>query len=527
MVTKRLRNTLTRVGLAVALLLMLFMSARTAHAGWRSLSGVLPAYTDIRSVRISADSRNVVFRADVESDERYDLYSVPITGSVPLRLNPPLVAGGTVDSFIITPDSSRVIYAADQEVDERRELYSVPIGGGAPVKLNGAMVTGGNVNGYKIDGASGRVVYVADQQSNDVFELYSVPVSGGAFVKLNATLAAGGDVYYFDIDQAGGRVVYTADQDTNDLDELYSVPIAGGSTVKLNPAVSTSIYTFFLTPGIAYVMFIAKATGASAYELYGNDTPGATPRKRSYILAAGENVTNLRISPTATQVVYTVAPGNTFGRGKLLNANPYGGPSQVISEAADAGYGVDISGGAYFTPDGGRFVFAFQKDATAPNKLQSVNVAGGALNRVDLFVPDAGHNVGAVRISPDSQWVVYEDYMSLTLSSALSAVPTAGGSAVSFGSGLYAVITPDSQRVIYQNGAPYPNPRDLLSVQIFGGGERNLSRLQNNEGAYNAQISANGQWVVFELLHSDSSEELVVSDGAQQSFKVFVPLARR
>src|SRR5439155_1260967 len=175
---------------AVELLMMLFMSARPAHAGWRSLSGVLPAYTDIRSVRISADSRNVVFRADVESDERYELYSVPITGSVPLKLNPPLVAGGSVDSFLITPDSSRVVYAADQ--------------------------------------------------------------------------------------------------DTNDLDELYSVPIASGSTVKLNPAISTSIYTFFLTPGIAYVMFIAKATGASAYELYGNDTPGATPRNRSYILAAGE-----------------------------------------------------------------------------------------------------------------------------------------------------------------------------------------------------------------------------------------------
>ena len=72
MVTKRLRNTLTRVGLAVALLLMLFMSARPAHAGWRSLTGLLPAYTDIRSVRISTDSRYVVFRADVESDERYE-----------------------------------------------------------------------------------------------------------------------------------------------------------------------------------------------------------------------------------------------------------------------------------------------------------------------------------------------------------------------------------------------------------------------------------------------------------------------
>ena len=67
----------------------------------------------------------------------------------------------------------------------------------------------------------------------------------------------------------------------------------------------------------------------------------------------------------------------------------------------------------------------------------------------------------------------------------------------------------------------------MLSVQIFGGGERNLSRLQDYEGAYNAKISANGQWTVFELQHSDSTSELVVSEGAQQPFKVFLPLARR
>ena len=119
-------------------------------------------------------------------------------------------------------------------------------------------------------------MYTADQQSNDVIELYSVPIGGGAFVKLNPPLASGGDLspFGFEIDPVSDRVVYRADQDTNDLYELYSVPITGGLSIKLNLPVSQSVSDFQITPGVAYVMYIAKAVGASAYQLYGNDTTG-------------------------------------------------------------------------------------------------------------------------------------------------------------------------------------------------------------------------------------------------------------
>lgn len=107
-------------------------------------------------------------------------------------------------------------------------------------------------------------------------------------------------------------------------------------------------------------------------------------------------------------------------------------------------------------------------------------------------MPGPGHYVGIYRISPDSQWVVFSDDPLSSPDSVLHAVPTAGGSPMVFGLGTDALITPDSQRVIYPS-PPDGDYSDLLSIQIFGGGLRNLSRMRNTDYAYGAQISPDGQ----------------------------------
>jgi hypothetical protein len=61
---------------------------------------------------------------------RVELYSVPIEGGKADKLNGPLVAGGQVHSFMIDAGSRRVLYRADQDIDEVFELYSVPLAGG-------------------------------------------------------------------------------------------------------------------------------------------------------------------------------------------------------------------------------------------------------------------------------------------------------------------------------------------------------------------------------------------------------------
>ena len=89
-------------------------------------------------------------------------------------MNPPLPLGRNVVSFQISPDSSRVIYYADQETANVFELYSVSLGGpaGAGIKLNGPLVTDRNVFEYQTSPDSGRTVYIADQDTAGVMELF-------------------------------------------------------------------------------------------------------------------------------------------------------------------------------------------------------------------------------------------------------------------------------------------------------------------------------------------------------------------
>ena len=260
------------------------------------LSGALVANRNVVQGLISPDSSRVVYIADQDTDDVYELYSVPIGGqasgiklneamglneyvadfqispdsnwvvyravrvtplinvaelfSVPIvgpvtevkKLNGTLVAGGNVSSsFEISSDSARVVYLADQEKDNVTELFSVPIGGlAAGIKLNKTLVANGNLNGFRISPDSNWVVYGADQEKDDVTELFSVPIGGplSAGIKLNKTLMLNGSVEGGLISPDSNRVVYRAGQDTDNMIELYSVPIGGPpkAGIKLNGA---------------------------------------------------------------------------------------------------------------------------------------------------------------------------------------------------------------------------------------------------------------------------------------------------
>ena len=150
---------------------------------------------------------------------------MPIGGGAGVKLNGLLPAGGNVDysGFAISPDSARVVYSADQQTDEVYELFSVPIGGGPVTKLNGPLTAGGGAYRPAISPDSTRVVYIADQQVNDVWELFSVPIAGGTVTRLSGPMTAEGDVLGDSpaISPDSHRVAYIADQETVGTLELF------------------------------------------------------------------------------------------------------------------------------------------------------------------------------------------------------------------------------------------------------------------------------------------------------------------
>lgn len=210
---------------------------------------------------ISPDSIRVVYIADQDTDDTYEIYSVPITGPATsgMKLNKELVDGGVVHfpSIVISDDSSRVLYRADQDTDTVGELYSVPITGQAAsgVKLNNPPTSGGEVGtGYRISDDSTYVIYKGDLETYNSNELYSVPLAGPASssVKLNKTFVSGGSLSKsgFQISPDNAYVVYVADQETDGVNELYSVPITGpaSSGVKISGSLVSggNLYRFAL-----------------------------------------------------------------------------------------------------------------------------------------------------------------------------------------------------------------------------------------------------------------------------------------
>ena len=205
---------------------------------------------------ITPDGARVVYRGDQDVDNVNELYSVPLDGSAAaVQLNGTLVAGGNVSQgFQISTDGSRVVYLADQQTNEVFELFSRPTGGaGSSVRLNGALAPGGDVTGFQISTDGSRVVFRADKDVNDVFELFSVAIEGrggrklaqpsvpgqAPLVQLNPPLVTGGDVIDWKISADGAWTVYRADQDVDGVIALCSVPTYGGVAIQLNGSTSS------------------------------------------------------------------------------------------------------------------------------------------------------------------------------------------------------------------------------------------------------------------------------------------------
>ncbi len=261
--------------------------------------------------RATHDFSRLIYRADAAVDGRLDLWSVPVAGGAPTKLNGALVAGGDVQGFVPSPIDDAVAYLADQQVEGRIELYIVPAAGGNVVKLShalsgnwdileprflpdgtrilysefdvdtrqiwsvrpdatdrvalvGPMVSDGAVKRYAFD--SNRLVFLADKEVWNRFELYSVPIAGGTPVKLHPPLVAGGDVAIDwevapRITSDGTRVVYVADLATAGYENLYVVPIGGGPSVPVGGAGSlggSRILDFEISPDGEWVAMVQE-----------------------------------------------------------------------------------------------------------------------------------------------------------------------------------------------------------------------------------------------------------------------------
>ena len=263
---------------------------------------------------LTSDGSRVVYMADQDVRFRSELYSVPVDGSAaPVKLNPPLVSGGSVGTWVesatllpyvrLSPGGTRAVYLADQVTDEKWDLFSVPVdGSAAAVKLSAGIASSDVQPGFQLDPAGTHVYFLADAQSDEVFELFVAPIDGGpGRIKLSGTLVPGGDVQAL-VTREGlvhfgsGRVVYTADALTNDVVELFSVPVDGSAPpVRLNAALppggNVLTGSVLVTADGSTVLYRADPTTNDVFELWRVPIDGSSaPVRVNLALPAGGDV---------------------------------------------------------------------------------------------------------------------------------------------------------------------------------------------------------------------------------------------
>ena len=422
------------------------------------LNPALVAGGDVRAFQFTPDGQFVIYTADQEVSNRVELYRVPVGGGAAVKLNAALVSGGNVDQvgFKIDGKNGRVVYRADQQTNEVFELWSVPIAGGASVKLNGALVTGGNINAFQIDPLSNRVVYTAKQDSADKYELYSVPVAGGAFIKLNPpiVLTGGGDdglCCEFAVDAVVPVVVFIAREAGSTGGKVYSIPTAGGPLTPLsfNLLATQRMLSFRISPGGDRVVFNVGTRSGSTNAVKGGlysaliGGGGAADLTDPADPTFGVDLGDYQFTPDGKYVVYGYQKNaaaikrlessvtNTGVRATLY-APGTGDPPLSFYRFSPNSQWVMYQSGANFgsrglntvPPSGGNPTrhgnAEFQLITPDSNRIVYTRVVSPAINTTDLFsaqifggdernlsgMNGAGY-VSDVAVSKDGKWIVY------------------------------------------------------------------------------------------------------------------------
>jgi len=333
--------------------------------------------------RITPDSSRVVYLADQDVDEQVELYSTPIAGPATsaIKLNGSLTPNGDVgfgtSYFVISPDSARVVYQADQDTDEMFELYSVPTAGGqAPSKLNVALGADQDVspNSFSISPNSQRVVYLVAGVP------YAVPIDGpgSANVNLRDPSIVAHEVSGVSVTNDSQRALFFGYPGSGNF-RAYLAPIGGPASAAVY---SFSAEAYQRSNSSDYVVYHTGAVGGSIFSQRLADPPDSGVQLNSI---GSEGPQGYRISPDDSRIAYI---GRASDGTRELYSVPITGPytdSVKISGPLTTGGNVEYSNGFQFSPDGRRVVY--RADAETDGLIELYVTDAGAilpLNRVFL-----------------------------------------------------------------------------------------------------------------------------------------------
>jgi len=386
-----------------------------------------------RSFAITPDGSSVVYKGDLNTLDRVELFSVPVDGSaapVNLSINHSLGADAFSDllPWSLDPDGSHVVYVGQSGAAQTsRELVRAPVdGSSAPSVLAGSQPDR-ILNAFAFADGGVRIVFQAGLQ--DPFfpfwsgELFSVPADGSSSpTAISHGEISGSSSAPFFVGGNGPFAHYLAPFDSNKT-ELFRTLAAGGQPATVVSApLRHEPFADVDSESVAYgdgrVLFRANDLGdGSTYHLYSAPADGSASPVR--LSADTGNVNGFVLSPDRRFTIYHRDDGGNEG----LSRTPVAGgawPVNVTGFTNYSPYQYEV------TPDGSQVVFL---SSTFNKGLNVVPSDGSAAPR--RLHPGLSFNryVRRFCLSPDSTHVVFVSNLVNAGSDEVYSVPLDGSSA--------------------------------------------------------------------------------------------------
>ncbi|NOT32145.1 MAG: hypothetical protein HOP15_16985, partial [Planctomycetes bacterium] len=464
---------------------------------------------------VATASGYVVYRADADANNVIELYSAPLDGSrTTVKLSGTMVSGGDVQSrYVISPDGTRVVYRADQDTNNAFEVYSAPLdGSSAALKLNPALPPGRSVAVYTPIDPSGRLVlFTADVAGDDQPDLLAAPIdgSGSAVTLTDQGLSFHPDQVNSFGFASGGSVVYRGVLDPEDVDfveQLFVVPLdASAAPVVLHPTpalgeLDGDILDFRLTHDGLGVVYLARERERRGLYV----APLSSPM--TMVRLTGADVLQVGFAIGADDERVAFCAHNTVSN--ELFSVPLDGSAAAVKLSGTLITAGDVQLDFAVTADGARVVF--RADAVEDNRFDLYSApADGAMPPTQLSgTLVANGDVTGFRISPDGAYVVYLADQDVATRPELYSVPVDGSAAPVKLNGVLPLsckvlddyrIHPDGSRVLYRADEDLLAHFELHTVPIDGSAaatELN-GALASGGSVSDFQLDASGNWVVY------------------------------
>jgi len=358
--------------------------------GFRRLHGEL-TQGEIDYFAVSKDETKLYFRENLSRTSVQDLYVIDIVSGT---LNPVTSLNNTADTslFEMSSDSYKLLYSADEDTDNVYELYMVDPDGANEQKVGPITQAAGDIRRASFTPDSNYILYTADDTVDGQYNMFRVDVSTGARTQMNSTLPSGalGARSSFTISPDSQWVVFVADYDTAGVDHIYKQRIDGapGSHIRVSSLSASLVQNPTFTPDSTKILYSANQEIPGATDLYvasvAETAPGASTRISSS-LTTTYDVYDYRVSDDSSSVLYR-ADLTTDNLTELYYA-PLSGATQIKVNA-------DPVNGA----TGGIRYFGFM-----PGN-QTVIYLGeqDRVDKDDLYSSSIGSSTGNVRLSLDS-----------------------------------------------------------------------------------------------------------------------------